>query len=84
MSIYVQLGVIIGLLLTFLMAISLVLIGNSREEDNEEDYEVEIISFDDSFDSNIGFNDFDFGNIVLDDNTDSMSEISEISNISSV
>ena len=51
------------------MAISLVLIGNSREEDNEEDYEVEIISFDDIFDGNIDFNDFDFGSIVLDDNT---------------
>lgn len=84
MSIYVQVGVIITLILIFLMAISLVLIGNSREEDNEEDYEVEIISFDDIFDGNIGFNDFDFGSIVLDDNTDSMSEISEISNISSV
>ena len=84
MSIYVQVGVIITLILIFLMAISLVLIDNSREEDNEEDYEVEIISFDDIFDGNIGFNDFDFGSIVLDDNTDSMSEISEISNISSV
>ena len=68
MSIYVQVGVIITLILIFLMAISLVLIGNSREEDNEEDYEVEIISFDDIFDGNIGFNDFDFGSIVLDDN----------------
>ena len=84
MSIYVQVGVIITLILIFLMAISLVLIGNSREEDNEEDYEVEIISLDDIFDGNIDFNDFDFGSIVLDDNTDSMSEISEISNISSV
>jgi len=88
MSIYVQFGVIITLILIFLMAISLVLIDNSREEDNEEDseedYEVEIISFDDIFDGNIDFNDFDFGSIVLDDNTDSMSEISEISNISSV
>ena len=80
MSIYVQFGVIITLILIFLMAISLVLIDNSRAGDNEEDYEVEIISFDD----NIGFNDFDFGNIVLDDNTDSMSEISELSNIPSV
>ena len=87
MSIYVQFGVIITLILIFLMAISLVLIDNSKEdneEDNEEDYEVEIISFDDIFDGNIDFNDFDFGSIVLDDNTDSMSEISEISNISSV
>ena len=80
MSIYVQFGVIITLILIFLMAISLVLIDNGRAGDNEEDYEVEIISFDD----NIGFNDFDFGNIVLDDNTDSMSEISELSNIPSV
>ena len=84
MSIYVQFGVIITLILVFLMAISLVLIDNSRAGDNEEDYEVEIISFDDSFDGNIGFNDFDFGNIVLDDSTDSMSEISELSNIQSV
>ena len=70
------------------MAISLVLIGNDIEEDNE-DYDIESISFDDidgniEFDNNIGFNDFDFGNIVLDDNTDSMSEISELSNIQSV
>ena len=54
MTIYIQFGVIITLILIFLMAISLVLIGNSREEDNEEDYEVEIISFDDIFDGNIG------------------------------
>ena len=80
MSIYVQFGVIIILILILLMAISLVLIDNGRAGDNEEDYEVEIISFDD----NIVFNDFDFGNIVLDDNTDSMSEISELSNIPSV
>ena len=80
MSIYVQFGVIIILILVFLMAISLVLTDNGIEGDNEEDYEIEIISFD----SNIGFNDFDFGNIVLDDNTDSMSEISELSDIQSV
>ena len=88
MSIYVQFGVIITLILIFLMAISLVLIDNDIEEDNE-DYDIESISFDDidgniEFDNNIGFNDFDFGNIVLDDNTDSMSEISELSNIQSV
>jgi len=90
MSIYIHLGAIIGLILIFLMAISLILIDNGRERDNEEDYDIEIINFDDSFDGNIefddniGFNDFDFGNIVLDDNTDSMSEISEFSNIQSV
>jgi len=90
MSIYIHLGAIIGLILIFLMAISLILIDNGREGDNEEDYDIEIINFDDSFDGNIefddniGFNDFDFGNIVLDDNTDSMSEISEFSNIQSV
>ena len=88
MSIYIQFGVIITLILIFLMAISLVLIDNDIEEDNE-DYDIESISFDDidgniEFDNNIGFNDFDFGNIVLDDNTDSMSEISELSNIESV
>jgi len=81
MSIYIHFGAIIGLILIFLMAISLILIDNGREGDNEEDYDIEIINFDDSFDGNI---DFDFGNIVLDDNTDSMSEISEFSNIQSV
>jgi len=85
MSIYVQSGVIITFILIFLMAISLFLIDNSREGDNEEDYDIEIISFDSNIsDENIGFNDFDFGNTVLDDNTDSMSEISELSNIQSV
>ena len=83
MSIYVQLGVIIGLLLTFLMAISLILIDNGRSGDNEENYNIEIISFDGNLEFDIEFND-DFGNIVSDDKTDSMSEISELSNIPSV
>ena len=83
MSIYVQLGVIIGLLLTFLMAISLILIDNGRAGDSEEDYNIEIISFDGNLEFDIEFND-DFGNIVSDDKTDSMSEISELSNIPSV
>lgn len=83
MSVYVQLGVIIGLLLTFLMAISLVLIDNSISVDNEEDYNIEIISFDSNIEFDIESND-DYDNSVLDDKTDSMSEISELSNISSV
>ena len=83
MSVYVQLGVIIGLLLTFLMAISLVLIDNSRPVDNEEDYNIEIISFDSNIEFDIESND-DSDNSVLDDKTDTMSEISELSNISSV
>ena len=83
MSVYVQLGVIIGLLLTFLMAISLVLIDNSISVDNEEDYNIEIISFDSNIEFDIESND-DYDNSVLDDKTDSMSEISELSNIPSV
>ena len=83
MSVYVQLGVIIGLLLTFLMAISLVLIDNSISVDNEEDYNIEIISFDSNIEFDIESNDH-YDNSVLDDKTDSMSEISELSNISSV
>jgi len=81
MSVYVQFGILISsiLLSLILLSMSLFLIDNDTIEESEEDYEIEIIDFSNSsdFDDNIGFNDFNFGNIDFDSNTDIMSECSD-------
>ena len=58
----------------YILTISLFLIDNDPVEESEE----EIVDFDDdNDDDNIGFNNFNFGNIDIDGNTDTMSENSD-------
>ena len=90
MSFFFQLGIFLSLilLLLILLSISLFLIDNDPVEESEE----ESVDFDDNndfdesidFNDNIDLNDLNYGNINFDSNTDTMSEISELSNISSV